>query len=124
MIKWVSLLVVLIVAGFFVYKMFLGPPPAGTPDATAQAFVKAAIANDTEKVKSLCTESAAPSALDVANRLQALSPSVYAFTFQAMKTSSREAETGLTAMFSGRILALEFARSGKDWKIVSAQISE
>jgi hypothetical protein len=122
--KWIGFLVVMIAAGVFVYKMFLGAPQSGTTDATAHAFVKAAVANDTAKIRALCTDSCADSAIEVASRLKALNPSVYAFTFQAMKTSSREAQTGLTAMFSGRILALEFAQVGKEWKIVSAQIAE
>jgi hypothetical protein len=123
MAKWLSLIVALIAGGVLAYKLFLAPPPAGTPHATADAFVKAATAGDREKIRSLCAQGAADSALEVADRLRPLSPSLTSLSFQRMKVQP-PAEDGVTALVSGRILGFEMARSGKDWKILKVELAE
>ena len=115
---------VLVVGGFLAYKLFLAPPEAGTPDATADAFVKAAVANDDAKVRALCDESVADRAVQTAGAVRAAAPALLHPSWQRMKTSSKEAEYAAMALVSGRMLGIEMKRDGGVWKIVTVTLAD
>ena len=120
--KWAYLIVILIVAGGVYYGLFMREAPTGTTSATAEAFVKAALQNDAQKVRALCAAQGAGSAEEVAVKIRASGASAMSFSFQAMEVDPPR--RGLTAMFSGRVLSLEMVQEGTTWKIIQATVAD
>ena len=125
--KFVMLIVVLMVGGFLAYKLFLGSPPEGSPNATADAYLKASLANDTEKIKSLCEASAVDAALQTAIQLRGAVSGTMGLTFQNMKTSVPGADEARMVLIQGRMLGIEMKHdpgSSGAWKILAATYAE
>lgn len=124
--KFIILIAVLVAGIFLAYKLFYAAPPEGSPNGTADAYLKAAMANDSEKIKSLCEDSAAESAIQTAQQLRGVVSGVMGLQFQAMKTSVPGAEEARMVMISGRMLGIEMKRDPgpAKWKIMSASFSE
>ena len=120
--KWAYLIVILIVAGGVYYGLFMREAPTGTTSATAEAFVKAALANDAQKVRALCTAQGASSAEAAAEKVRMSGAGALSFSFQAMEVDPPR--SGLTALFSGKLLSLEMVQEGDAWKIVEASVSD
>ena len=120
--KWAYLIVILIVGGGVYYWLSMREAPTGTISATAEAFVKAALANDAQKVRALCVAQGVSSAEDVAAKIRASGAIAVNFGFQAMEVDPPR--RGLTAMFSGRVLSLEMVQEGTTWKIIQASVAD
>ena len=119
--KYIMLIVVLIVGGTVAYQLFLAKPPAGTPNATAKDFVDAALKNDLDAARALSVSAAAGQAERVAAQIHAAQPDPMSVRFRPMRAESPR--KGLTAMFSGQILAIELIKEGEEWKIVMVGLS-
>jgi len=120
--KWVGLIVTVIVGGLAVYYIFFGNEPSTyTPVGTANAFVKAALANDMETVKNLCEASAVQSTQATAKQVSSMVTSAWEVSFSPMNADPpRE---GAIAQFKGSLLTIEFIKKGDAWKIVSINLS-
>ena len=120
--KWFSLVIVVMVGAVIVWTMFYRGSPEGTPYAVAEAYTEAALAGDEEKIKSLCTESAAATALQVARQIRQADPDPMSIAFKRM--SADPPRTGLMWMFRGRMLGIELLKENEDWKIVHTGLSD
>ncbi|MBN1868286.1 hypothetical protein JW916_13455 [Candidatus Sumerlaeota bacterium] len=120
--KWVYLIVVLVVGGWLAYALFMRPAPAGTPHATAEAYVKAAVANDMAAVDALCLPQAQSEARGVAQTLRALAGGTSMLSFSAMRTDPPR--TGLSSLVQGRMLGIEMVKEGETWKIIEVSLSD
>ena len=120
--KWISLIVTVIVGGLAVYYIFFGNEASTyTPVGTANAFVKAALADDMEAVKNLCEASAVQSAQATAKQVHSMVESAWEVSFSPMKANPpRE---GAVAQLKGSLLSIEFIKKGDAWKIVTINLS-
>lgn len=116
------LIVTLIVGGVLLYYVYRGgKPKAGTPQAVAYAYVKAAIAGDEAAIRSLCSPSAADEAVRLAPQVKAMAQG-RALMLQPMKADPPR--RGLCAMASGRLLGIQLEQQNGQWKIVEIGLSD
>ena len=115
--KFFSLVIFLVVGAGLYYVLFMRPSPEGTPHSTAEAYVKAAMADDTATIDSLCKDEGKRTAQEIAPKIKNLSPNLSSLSFKRMATDPPR--VGLTMMIRGQVLTLELLKEEKTWKIVS-----
>jgi hypothetical protein len=124
--KRLLVIVVLVVGGVLAYRHYLGAQAAAaaSPEATAEAYMKAAISNDGGKIRSLCADGAADAALEAAARLRGILSAVPSgIAFQTMPANP-PAQVALATMAAERKIGFELARSGNGWKILKVEVPE
>ncbi|KPL07459.1 hypothetical protein AMJ85_09500 [candidate division BRC1 bacterium SM23_51] len=119
--KWFILIVTLIVGGVVLYYVYRGSKPKpGTPDATAEAYVKAANNGDEATIRSLCTAAAVQDALRLAPEVRQMTQGQVA-RLQVMKADPPR--RGLCVMARGRLLGIQLIQENGRWKIVEIGLS-
>lgn len=119
--KWFILIITLIVGGGVLYYIYHGSKPKpGTPHATAEAYVKAAISGDEATIRSLCTAAAVQEALRLAPQVRGMAEG-QVMQLQAMKADPPR--RGLCTMARGRLLGIQLIEESGQWKIVEIGLS-
>jgi len=120
--KWIYMIVILIVGGVLVYYLFIArQAEPGTPTATAQAFMKAAMKNDIEQVKSLCQSGAQGSMDSIVSRIQSAKPD--SLTIKYSNMNSKPPLRGILITFPGAMIAMEMLEENGAWKIANITIN-
>ncbi len=123
--KWFLVLIVLALAGYFIYKRTQGPPQAAAPTSpigAATMYIDAAYADDAPKIRSLCTSAAADRAIQVAGEIRAAGPAK-AFKWQNTTSSSPDREA-VTSVSLGRPFTMEFVKEGDAFKIAAIDLAQ
>ena len=120
--KWIYMIVILIIGGMLVYYLFIArEAEPGTPKATAQDFMKAALKNDLEKAKSLCKPEAQNGLEPIFQRIQAAKPDPLAIQYSNM--NAKPPYRGILVSFLGVMIPIEMIQEGDAWKIANISIN-
>ncbi|MCX7044396.1 MAG: hypothetical protein NTX50_02780 [Candidatus Sumerlaeota bacterium] len=120
--KWFILIVTLIAGAGMFYMFIYSEPAAGTPMATAQAYVSAAGKKDEAAVQALCALEGVDSAKKVAEALRGLHVENFLLSFKLME--AEPPRKGFMAYFQSHMLGIEMIRDGETWKIVRVSLEE
>ena len=114
--KWFIILVLVIGGAICYYSTRTPGLRTDTPRGTATVFIEAALAGDTGKVRGLCLPTAVSEAESIAKDIAASSPDPG--TLKWTNTTARQSSlTAITTLISGRVLAVELAQEGAEYRI-------
>ena len=115
--KWVILIVTLMVGGMLFYQLMRGPQAKpGTPRATAQQFMEAAIKNDVSKAEALCDPQSVGDVARIVDQVQGYAPTTLELKYRPMSTDPPK--QGQMIQFKGQMLGMEMIQDDSDqWKI-------
>lgn len=115
--KWFGIILVLVIGGAIYYYSTQEPGlRTDTPRGTADAFIEAALAGDMGRVKALCLPSAESEAQTIASEMSSASSTPSSFKWT--NTTPREPSlTAVTTLYNGRVLAIEMAQEGAEYRI-------